>query len=1147
MSEKNAGLIVAHSHRLEDLTDLVVRFTRIAPLNPLESECILVQSNGIAQWLKRHLAEATGIAAMLDVTLPARFQWRAYRAVLGDSLPKHSPFDKDRLTWRLMRLLPSLVEQPEFASLARYIADDRQQRKLYQLCERLADLFDQYQIYRADWLADWAQGGAVKASGEQAWQPVLWRAVLNDVGTTTLPDRAELHQRFIAKAQQLSPQTRPTALPPRIIVFGISSLPKQMVEVLHALSSCCQVVLCVHNPCRHYWADSVDGSQVVREWRRKRQQRKPGQAELSIDNLHTETHPLLASWGKQGGDYIAMLDQFDATEEQAERYPQLRFDLFDAAPGAINTRLQQLQDDILDLRSPIEAKPLWQQLPLDDSIRLVSCHSPQREVEVLHDQLLHLFRTEPELKPSDLIVMVPDIDTYAPHIQAVFGRYSKDDPRAIPFTLSDQGTRHRQPLVVALEYVLSIAAHRATASELLDLLQVPALQQRFGLTDADLEQLQMWLQAAGVRWALHEQHREQLGLPAAAGRNSWAFGLRRMLLGYAIGEPEPFDATWGGDVPYPEVGGLGANAAGALQQLLQVLDDAFALGVQEQPPQVWTAQLQELMQRLFAAHDEHDELLLDKLERQLHAWLETTQAGAFNEPVALSVVTESWLSRVDEQQLNQRFLAGSLNFATLMPMRAIPFKGVFLLGMNDGVYPRQRKPFDFDLMANDVRPGDRSRREDDRYLFLEALLSARRWFSISWCGRSIRDNTEQPPSVLVSQLRDHLAQLGHEQEPEQHHMQAFHQAYFRRAESSARGYFTFAHEWQSLHQQQPAGAAELTPLPPMQLEGEWTLRQLGQFLQEPARWFLTQRLQSYLPETRIENHDHELFTLDGLTRWQLLDRMQLPLQEALTQQTPAEQWHQWLTRYVMHLQAAGELSVGAAGQPQVTTLTQAGESLWQQAEALVQDYPQVCPRLTVSRSEPVPLVETFTGIRCNAAGERARWVVSASRIVERNGTPRYAKLLGQWLEHLLLNTHTPHRTFVVSVETTLVLEALPTDLAEQLMQTILYWAQRGLQQPLPLQCELVFSGWQDALKAGGVDAVRQQQGHFLNTAAEETYMQDRYKGAVALRKRARYLRRFYPDFASLCTHAELAHEAALALYLPLVSYVVKGNGGNADD
>ena len=290
-------------------------------------------------------------------------------------------------------------------------------------------------------------------------------------------------------------------------------------------------------------------------------------------------------------------------------------------------------------------------------------------------------------------------------------------------------------------------------SEILDLLDVPALRERFGVEERDLPTLHRWIEGAGIRWGMNAEQRAGLGLPAELEQNSWRFGLRRMLLGYAVGSAGACE----GIEPYDEIGGLDAALIGPLVALLDALEIAHQELSRPAPPQQWGARLQALVQLFFLASNEHDDYLLSQLEALRETWLETCESVGLRDELPLTVVREAWLAGLDQGRLSQRFLAGAVNFCTLMPMRAIPFKLVCLLGMNDGDYPRAQPPLDFDLMGSDYRPGDRSRREDDRYLLLEALLSARDQLYISWVGRSIRDNSERPASVLIGQLRDHLA------------------------------------------------------------------------------------------------------------------------------------------------------------------------------------------------------------------------------------------------------------------------------------------------------------------------------------------------------------------------------------------------------
>ncbi|WP_254918361.1 exodeoxyribonuclease V subunit gamma, partial [Zobellella denitrificans] len=291
--------------------------------------------------------------------------------------------------------------------------------------------------------------------------------------------------------------------PGRVVVFGISSLPAQTLEALAAMARFSQVLLCVHNPCQHHWGDIVPDQDLLRHQYR-RHARKGGLAPgLDQAELHQHAHPLLAAWGKQGRDYINLLDSLDDPGQYQARFDALgeRIDLF--SPGDSDHLLGQLQDDILNLRPPAESRDHWPPLERHQlSVQFHIAHSAQRELEILHDQLLARFAEDETLRPRDIIVMVPDINLYAPHIQAVFGQYGRDDDRFIPFTLADQGSRGREPLLIALEHLLRLPESRLPVSEVLDLLDVAALRRRFGIEEADLPVLHRWIEGAGIRWGL---------------------------------------------------------------------------------------------------------------------------------------------------------------------------------------------------------------------------------------------------------------------------------------------------------------------------------------------------------------------------------------------------------------------------------------------------------------------------------------------------------------------------------------------------------------------------------------------------------------------------------------------------------------------
>ncbi len=222
---------VYHSNKVDTLKILLVHLIKNDPLaNPFEKEQILVQSPGMSQWLKMALAQELGVAANLDFPLPATFIWEMFTQVLPN-VPKRSAFNKEAMTWKLMELLPSQLDLDVFAPLRRYLQDDTDQSKLYQLAEKIADIFDGYLVYRPDWIASWEAGESVaEIDGEHPWQPVLWKSLYD----YTLAQgqshyhRANLYQSFIdalAHIDLTHDEALRAALPKRLFIFGISSLP----------------------------------------------------------------------------------------------------------------------------------------------------------------------------------------------------------------------------------------------------------------------------------------------------------------------------------------------------------------------------------------------------------------------------------------------------------------------------------------------------------------------------------------------------------------------------------------------------------------------------------------------------------------------------------------------------------------------------------------------------------------------------------------------------------------------------------------------------------------------------------------------------------------------------------------------------------
>ncbi|MBN2691445.1 MAG: exodeoxyribonuclease V subunit gamma [Burkholderiaceae bacterium] len=1054
------GLLVLQGNRLELLRDAVLQWLAQQPLGPLEEEVFLVQSNGAAEWLKMALATQRGICAATRVELPARFLWRTYRQVLGrEAVPPQSALDKSVLTWRLMRLLPQWLHQPGFAPLSQYLQGHDAQRRL-QLARKLADLYDQYQIYRGDWLDAWAEGREVLLDAsavpsplaeDQRWQALLWRTVLAELSDAERASMRPQVQRAMLRALE-GAGAGSAALPRRVVLFGASHLPGATVDALVALSKQVQILVALPNPCRYHWADIIEGRELLRKMPARRSTRNNiDLAAIGLEAMHAHAHPLLAAWGRQGRDFMRQLDAFDA-RAVAQDEPELpRAGLFDEAPGV--TLLQQAQAAVRDLL-PLHEHPHNPIATADRSVVFHIAHSAQREVEVLHDQLLQLLAqhggTAP-LRPRDIVVMVPDIAPFAPAIRAVFGQYPQGDPRFIPFDIADLPARATEPLLHALDWLLQLPDQRIRATDIGDLLDVPAIARRFGLQPEDRPRLTQWIAGAGVRWGLDTSQRAHLGLAACGEQNSWRFGLRRMLLGYTgAGETGFADI-----VPYEEIGGLDAALLGPLADLLDVLQAWWHTAIGTATPQQWAQHARSLLDALAQPQELRERQTRARIDDALSAWLGDCAAAGFDEPVPLNVLRAAWLDAVDDAPGGGRFLAGGVTFCTLMPLRSIPFEVVCLLGMNDGDYPRQSPRNDFDLMRQpgQYRPGDRARREDDRYLMLEALLSARRMLYISWAGRSPRDNTAQPPSVLVAQLRDYIAAGWHgeddgdgdvlAQRTTLHPLQPFSRRYFERSMAENPALFTYAREWRPAHQGEAAPQALCADFEP--LTEPLSLQQLARFLKNPVKAFFRVRLDVVFDELTAQDDD-EVFALDGLSRHgvlsALLDDPQAAVRDGV-EHTVARRLHQ--------LQASGALPMRALGARVAQELRQDALPMLNHWDDLQRGYSVEEAKVPLAFAHAdVQLDDWLDGLRANAQG-RVWMRLTASRLLDSKEEPRADRLIDAWVRQLASSAcGEAVEGWLIGTDAALQLPPLAQDAAAAHLRDLLSAWKDGMAAPLPV-------------------------------------------------------------------------------------------------
>ncbi|HEV8548664.1 MAG TPA: exodeoxyribonuclease V subunit gamma, partial [Polyangiaceae bacterium] len=796
------------SNRVERLVSALAAELETPRGGAFNPESVVVPGRGMGVWLAMELSKRLGVWAT-RLVYPRALVDDVVRRVLGPQALGPAALSEELLEWGIRAVLPPLLREPEFAELARYVEGDRLGVRIAELSARLATVFDQYLTYRPEWVRAWEGGGVVNVGPEDRFQAILLRKVAERLRARHV---GELELAFDARLKE----ARSLELPPRISLLGVSALPPLFVRALVGLAAHTDVHAYLFAP-----------SPV-----------------LEVTEGPDAARPLLAALGKVGVELDSVLR---ATLEARGITPTLH--QYFEPPDAGGSLLAALQASLYDPAAPrLSTRPL---APGDTSVAVHACHGPTREVEVLHDQLLALLtRAEDPVAPEEVLVLVGDLGTYGPLVEAVFRR-DPGDPRFVPFHVSDRSSRRESALTDAFLRVLGMVRGRVTAAEVLDLLMLEPVRRRLGIDAAGADAIKEWVAAAGVRWGMDGEHREAAELPRAGGANTWRFGIQRLLLGYAF--PSDERRTFGGLAGYDEVEGSDAELLGVLAGFVRNLFGWLRELERPRPLSEWSVLIASLLSALFP-DDAETERQTSGIRRALAAMNEAATLAGFEGELDVSVLAELVERRVDGQAPERGFLAGGITFSAMVPMRSIPFRVIALLGMNDGVFPRSPRPIEFDLIRNGRTPrseGDRSTRDEDRYLFLETLCAAREKLIVTYTGRSVRDDRELSPSICLSELLDAVAgpagsdasRARREALVVEHHLQSFSPRYF---DGNDPRLFSYAKEYEGgargLVQAEAARGAFIARLEPLEQKTEIALEDLVRFWKSPPGYLLNRRL-----------------------------------------------------------------------------------------------------------------------------------------------------------------------------------------------------------------------------------------------------------------------------------------------------------------
>jgi exodeoxyribonuclease V gamma subunit len=474
-------------------------------------------------------------------------------------------------------------------------------------------------------------------------------------------------------------------------LFSISNMPPIFLKFFYELSTVVDVNLFYLSPAEGFWGDIVE-------------KRKLFEHEIDMDQYWESTNEFLALNCRLGQEFFLLLQDFEGEAgDVSEEY-------FEPIERDATTLLHSFQNDLLYMEESSFDKDC-------DSIVFSSCHSEVRELQVLYDYILHALNENPELQPSEILVMMPQIEKYAPYINAVFG-HPESELLKIPFCLSDSKKSMTNDIASYLIKLIDLGQARVTAGEVMELLENEDIAYKFNIYDGDKELLSQFVLDTNVAWGVNRDFVEEL-CEVSFGNNNWQDCIHRWFSGYALSKDDCFFNET--DIlPYDIEGSSESILVGRfvsfLYKLFATIDELKS--TEGRSPAEWRKLLIDMIDTFFARNYEKADYRNQVVQAIVNLELETRQVG-FDGEISLSVVRDILYNSINSETTYAGFLQRGVTFCKLLPMRSVPAKVICLLGVNDGVFPRTDSFIDFDLMKFSRQIGERSARYEDRYLFLE--------------------------------------------------------------------------------------------------------------------------------------------------------------------------------------------------------------------------------------------------------------------------------------------------------------------------------------------------------------------------------------------------------------------------------------------
>lgn len=827
----NFAFKIYKSNKLESFLPKVCPIIeRLAKDAPLKKKSIVVQSDGMARWLTINVTRENGAFANFDFVSPDGFLRNFAEKYFG--ITAESVYNKKNAEWELY----SLLRNEKNSSAASYIGGS--DARAFRLARTLADLFEQYFVYRPNMMERWQSGQHVTEDPHELWQFEIFRK---------LDEKKKFRgfaQLFNEKCEKAPENNN---YPKELILFGVSIMNKYQLDMFRNLSHLFPVHLFAMTPSEEFY-----------------QQSDQKRAFLDLEENNGEFDTLFGRFCAASLDFLSFTLENPAEEE----------DCFED-PGE-KSLLSLIQKDILhDAEEPENSKA-------DDSVRIVSCRDKMREIEVVKDTLLELFNDDKTLKPEDVAVMAPKINDYVPYITAVFGCTDPQDKTFIPWVVSDRSFSSESRMAATFLELLRLMRSDFAKSKVFSVFRSPFVRAKFNIDEKTAGEIEKIISESGVRH----------GLDAASNggnaQNTWEFGLSRIMMSSAM--PFSEDGECFEDIlPMKYLSKEDSDNIFSFMTFAKELFRCSARLPLLKTPLDFKNKLEEMLD-FFFAFDKSDRNACEEMRRIRNIIDDFAEIAEKSAPeISFDALMQYLEDELGREQSGRGFLSANVNFCSLKPLRALPFRVIYLVGMGNGEFPRSENRYAFDLtqkenLKEQNAPRPRSVRENDKYLFAEAIVSARDKLIISYEAKDFSEDSKKHRSAaLPVQTLEKYIEKKTGVKPEEleikYPVQPFSDEYFKEGKFKTYSQKDFEIAKAMFHVEQNTRDPDATQVSEQNAvscgntENEVIeLEDFAAFFKDPIKIYFKKILKTVFPDDTEDTGDEELFEYQsGLPSYKIRD------------------------------------------------------------------------------------------------------------------------------------------------------------------------------------------------------------------------------------------------------------------------------------